>query len=643
MCGFTCVLSARDKDFIVPMTEAIVHRGPDSDGFFRDDRIALGARRLSINDIDGGRQPISNETDDVHLVCNGEIYNSPGLRRELEARGHRFRTGTDIEVILHLYEDFGDECVKRLQGMFGFSLWDARKRRLLIARDHLGQKPVFYYEDPERFMAASEVKAIAASGKVRREADLDALWHYVALRYLPDDYTLFKGIRKLPAGSCLTVEDGKVRTWRYWDLSFADKTAAPERDIIEQLDGVVRDTVKSHLLSDVRVGAFLSGGIDSGLISAIMAEMRGDEPVPTFTIGVKEHGFNELPYAEMVAARYGMEHHKEIVEVDLVGLLPEMIHHMDEPVDPYGAGIFLVSRLAARHVKVVLTGDGGDENFAGYDRFAGERILDWYCMMPEMFRREIVQRLVDRIPESFGYKSFAQKAQWMNRMSLYPKDERYAHSMAMLRFSRDEKDALFTDAAKAALDDRDTVGKMLRHFNAGNAEDLVDRMLHTDLMTRMPDHLLVTVDRMSMAHSIETRAPLIDHKLVEFAATIPGAMKLKRNRLKHLLRKVSERYLPRQLIYRRKQGFSFPLGMWMRTSLRGFVEHLIATSRFVEIGMFDRAYMRGLMDEHVSGRVDHTYRLWLLVSLEFWYRLKIEETSAEDLMQEVEEGRRRAA
>lgn len=635
MCGFACVLSPAGKDCIYEMTKAIIHRGPDSDGFFCDEQVALGNRRLSINDVDGGQQPLSNEDGDIHLVCNGEIYNSPDLRRELELRGHRFKTRTDIEVIVHLYEEFGVDCVKHLQGMFGFALWDARERRLFIARDHLGQKPVFYYHDEENFLSASEIKAIFASDKVPAEVDLDGLWHYVSLRYLPDEYTLFKGIHKLPAGSCLTVEGGRVNVWRYWDVSFVTKTTLRENEVVEQLDDVIRATTKSHLLSDVRVGAFLSGGIDSSLISAIMSQTSGDGPVPAFSIGVKERGFNELPYAEMVAERYGLEHHKQVVEADLINLLPTMIHHMDEPVDPYGAGVFLVSRLASQHVKVVLTGDGGDENFAGYDRFAGERILDWYCLMPARFRREVMQRLVDRIPESFGYNSLAQKARWINKMSLYPRDERYAHAMSMLRFSGEAKQELFTDTARASIRDEDTVGKVLKFFGAENATDIVDRMLYTDLMTRMPDQLLVTVDRMSMAHSLETRAPLVDHRLVEFAATIPGDMKLRRNRIKHLLRKLSERYLPRELIYRRKQGFGFPLGMWMRGGLRGFVEELFASSRFVEMGVFDPDYMRALLDEHVAGRVDHSYRLWLLISLEFWYRLKIEQEDIESLSHEI--------
>lgn len=635
MCGFACVLSPAGKDCIYEMTKAIIHRGPDSDGFFCDEQVALGNRRLSINDVDGGQQPLSNEDGDIHLVCNGEIYNSPDLRRELELRGHRFKTRTDIEVIVHLYEEFGVDCVKHLQGMFGFALWDARERRLFIARDHLGQKPVFYYHDEENFLSASEIKAIFASDKVPAEVDLDGLWHYVSLRYLPDEYTLFKGIHKLPAGSCLTVEGGRVNVWRYWDVSFVTKTTLRENEVVEQLDDVIRATTKSHLLSDVRVGAFLSGGIDSSLISAIMSQTSGDGPVPAFSIGVKERGFNELPYADMVAERYGLEHHKQVVEADLINLLPTMIHHMDEPVDPYGAGVFLVSRLASQHVKVVLTGDGGDENFAGYDRFAGERILDWYCLMPARFRREVMQRLVDRIPESFGYNSLAQKARWINKMSLYPRDERYAHAMSMLRFSGEAKQELFTDAARASIRDEDTVGKVLKFFGAENATDIVDRMLYTDLMTRMPDQLLVTVDRMSMAHSLETRAPLVDHRLVEFAATIPGDMKLRRNRIKHLLRKLSERYLPRELIYRRKQGFGFPLGMWMRGGLRGFVEELFASSRFVEMGVFDPDYMRALLDEHVAGRVDHSYRLWLLISLEFWYRLKIEQEDIESLSHEI--------
>ncbi|MGH6919721.1 MAG: asparagine synthase (glutamine-hydrolyzing), partial [Geminicoccaceae bacterium] len=470
-------------------------------------------------------------------------------------------------MILHLYEDFGTDCVRHLRGMFAFALWDKNDRTLFLARDHMGQKPLFFCETGEHFLFASEVKAILASGLVQPEVDLEGLWHYVSMRFMPDRYSLFKGIQKLPAGTSLHWQRGVVRLERYWDLRFTDKIRHSERDVVDELDALLADTVRMHLLSDVRVGAFLSGGIDSSLISAMMAKASG-EPVPVFSIGVKEQGFDELPYARQIAARYGMEAHERVVQADLIRLIPSMVHHMDEPADPFGAGVYLVSGIARETVKVVLTGDGGDESFAGYDRFAGQRLLDYYCLLPQWFRQTIVQKIVERLPDSFGYKSAAQKARWLNELSLFSPDERYAHSMSFLRFTQAAKEELFTDGAKQQVDDYDSMQKVLQFFESANVEDIVDRMLYTDLMTRMPDHLLVTVDRMSMAHSLETRSPLVDHKVVEYAASVPGDLKLKGGQLKYILKKVASRYLPQELIDRKKQGFGFPLARWMRTDLQ---------------------------------------------------------------------------
>jgi asparagine synthase (glutamine-hydrolysing) len=634
MCGITGVLSPSQRQVIVPMTDAITHRGPDACGYYRDEHVALGNRRLSIIDLTTGDQPIANEAGNLQLVCNGEIYNNPELRRQLSSR-HQFRTRTDIEVILHLYEDYGTDCVKHLRGMFAFAIWDKDDRTLFLARDHMGQKPLFYCQTGEHFLFASEVKAILASGLVAPEIDLEGLWHYVSMRFMPDRYSLFKRIQKLPAGTSLYWQRGAIKLERYWDLRFIEKSPRPEHEIVDELDALLFDTVRMHLLSDVRVGTFLSGGIDSSLISAMTAK-ASNEVVPAFSIGVKEESFDELPYARQVVARYGMEAHERVVEADLIRLIPSMVHHMDEPADPFGAGVYLVSGVAREAVKVALTGDGGDESFAGYDRFAGQRLLDYYCLLPEWFRRTIVQKIVERSPDSFAYKSAAQKARWLNELSLYGREERYAHSMSFLRFTQDTKQKLFTDQAKVQIEDYDSTQKILTFFQSDNVDDLVDRMLYTDLMTRMPDHLLVTVDRMSMAHSLEARSPLVDYKVVEYAATIPGSIKLRRGKLKYILKKVAARYLPTELIERKKQGFGFPLARWMRTDLRQFMTGLFDQSRFVELGIFDRQYLQGLIEQHVAGRVDHNYRLWLLINLEIWYRLNFEGRSVEAMRGDID-------
>jgi asparagine synthase (glutamine-hydrolysing) len=620
MCGIAGAI-APDRDAIIEgMTEALVHRGPDDSGTFRDDRIALGQRRLSIIDLAGGRQPIANEDGTLQLVCNGEIYNSPELRRGLIARGHRMRTATDVEVILHLYEEHGRNCVRHLRGMFAFALWDSRRGSLLLARDHLGQKPLFYHHDGETFLFASEVKAILAVPRVRRRIDLDALWHYVRLRFVPDRRTLFAGIAKLPAATTLVLEDGKVTTERYWQPSFTAKLAGGEEEITRDLEALLDETVAMHLLSDVRVGAFLSGGIDSGLVSAMMARHTAGA-VPSFSIGVAEQSYNELPFARMVAERYGMEGHEKVVNADLIRLVPTMVGHLDEPADPFGVGVFLVAREASRVVKVVLGGDGGDENFAGYDRFAGQRLADVYCALPAWFRSQVMARAIDLVPESFAYKSLAQKLKWINRMSFFGKGERYAESLGFLRFGAGDQERLFTSAARGEIADADSLAKILVHFEADNAADLVDRMLFTDLMTRIPDHLLVLVDRMTMAHSIECRSPLLDHVLVEFAASIPADLKLRGRTLKYILRKIAERHLPAELVHRPKQGFGFPLGAWMRSDLRVFLENLVADSALVAAGLFEPTYLADLATRHIAGRADHSFRLWIFINLEIWYRL----------------------
>lgn len=630
MCGIAGIMASHRSEAIKKMTESLVHRGPDDSGYFQDEDIALGQRRLSIVDLHTGRQPISNEDNNLQLVCNGEIYNSPQLRKMLIAKGHRFKTETDVEVILHLYEDFGDECVKHLRGMFAFGLWDARKRRLLMARDHLGQKPLFFCQRDGGFAFASEVKSILASDIIKPEIDLQGLWHYVSLRFMPDDHSMFQGIKKLPAAHRLVFENNEISISRYWDVEFKDKFKSSEADLTDHLDELLLDTVKSHLMSDVRLGSFLSGGIDSGVVSSMMAVL-GEKNLPHFSIGTKEKEFNELPYARMVSEKYGMEAHEKVIEPDLIHTIPSMIYHMDEPADPFGFGVYLVSEMASEHVKVVLTGDGGDENFAGYDRYLGQRLVDYYCFLPQWFRQGIVKKISDRIPESFGYKSMAQKAAWVNEMSLFAGGERYAQSMGVLRFTHENKLKLFTSSATQRIGDLSSSEKILHYFNADNADHVVDKMLYTDLMTRIPDHLLTIGDRMTMAHSLESRAPLIDYKVVEFAAMLPANLKLKGNKLKYLLRQVASRYLPEEITKLKKQGFRFPLGIWFRTDLKDFLLNLFEQSRFVELGLFEKSYIDQILAEHISGKVDHNYRIWVLLNLEYWYRMYFEGESVESM------------
>ncbi len=634
MCGITGIFAAKSQQerepLIKAMTDSLLHRGPDDEGFYHDELASLAQRRLSIIDVDGGHQPILDDSGNLVLVCNGEIYNSPELRTELETQGYPFKTHTDVEVILPLYQQYGRDCVRHLRGMFAFAIWDKRDNSVFFARDHMGQKPLFFMPTDDGLYLGSEVKALLAAEALPKEIDMTCFWHYISMRFVPDRLTFFKGIEKLQAGHWGHWRGGDLTVERYWDIDFTQKLSASAQDIEEQLNTVLLDTVKHHLLSDVRVGAFLSGGIDSSTITAMMAELGNDTPV--FSIGVKEAGFNELPWAKMVVDKYGLESHERVVDADLIHLIPKMIHHMDEPADPFGVGVYLVSEIASKHVKVVLAGDGGDESFAGYDRFEGQRWSEYYAMMPVWLRKQVLGRVIKMVPDAFGYKSIAQKLRWLHDMSFYKSGDRYVQSLTFLRFTQEAKQDLFTESAQAAITDKDSADKVLEHFNASNVDDLIDRMLYSDMQTRLPDHLLMIGDRMTMAHSLESRAPFVDPKLVEFAASIPADLKLKGRDLKHILKKTASRYLPKELIYREKQGFGFPIARWMRTDLNQFLRNLFAESRFVELGIFRAEEIQRYLDEHLSGQSDHNFRLWILLNLELWYRVYFEDQSVDDML-----------
>jgi asparagine synthase (glutamine-hydrolysing) len=605
------------------MTAALEHRGPDDEGYYSDDDIFIGFRRLSIVDLDGGHQPISNETGDVILVCNGEIYNSPELRKQLSRAGHRFRTQSDVEAILHLYEEYGLNCFGMLEGMFAVALWDKQRKRLVLARDHMGQKPLFYALRGNEFYFASEVQSLLASGRFTPELSEEALWHYLSLRSVPENYSLVKGVHKLPAASYLVFENGRTSMERYWHLDFRNKSTLSHRDSIDALDELLCSTVKSHLLSDVTVGTFISGGIDSTTVASMMAA-QSENRIPAFSIGVREASFDELPIARQVAEANGLEFHGQRVHADIAELMPKMVHHLGEPADAYGVGVYLVSKLASQHVKAVLCGDGGDESFGGYDRYRGQKLVDLVAILPGALRRSVIAGLIRAVPESFQYKSMAQKLRWLQYMCEYEDGERYARALGFLRFPPEAKQQLFTGRALERLTGLDSVDQVLRFFNAENVSELIDRMLYTDLMTRVSDHNLVMTDRMSMAWSLEVRSPFVDPRVVEFAARLPADLKVRGRKLKYALRQVASRYIPSEVVRLPKQGFGFPVGQWMRQDLRTAVESRLFNSRFVEQGLFRKKYVEKLVGEHMAGVQDHSYRLWLLLGLEIWHELYIE-------------------
>jgi asparagine synthase (glutamine-hydrolysing) len=618
------------------MLDTIVHRGPDDFGVYIKANIGLGSRRLSIIDLETGNQPISNEDGTIWVIYNGEIYNYQTLRAQLEAKGHLFHTNSDTEVIVHLYEEVGEHCVEQLRGMFAFALWDEPDQKLVLARDRIGQKPLFYSRDGADFLFGSEMKAILALHHQKPELEPLAMHDYLSLRFIPAPRTIFKNIQKLPPAHTLVFQHGQIRLRRYWHLSFREKLSSSEPEIIEALQEQLTRTVESHLISDVPVGAFLSGGLDSSLIVAILAGELSRKP-ETFSIGVEESDFDELPFARMVAEQYETQHREERVSANLIQSLPDMIWHLDEPSDPIAACMFQAARLASKHVKVVLGGDGGDELFAGFDRYVGARYVDAYSLMPQNLRKALMGPMLDHLPDSFTYKSLTQKLRWVHHLSLQATAaEQYAEATCFFRFTHEGKRALYSDYLWKELGERNSTAAMTEPFNHAEADDVLDRMLYTDFVTRLPEHSLVLTDRMSMAHGLEARSPFLDHELVEFLAKVPANMKVQNHQPKYLMRKLAARYLPAPILQREKQGFMLPIAYWFRTDLFPVVSRMLEHSYFVKAGWFKKENIHRLLHEHRNNRNDHHVRLWMLLTLELWHQLYIEGVKPEALSEKLQ-------
>ncbi len=603
--------------------DAISHRGPDAEGSFQEGAIALGSRRLSIIDLDSGQMPIANEDNSLWIVQNGEIYNYRELRHHLQKKGHHFRSQSDTEVILHLYEEYGVECLSRLRGMFAFAIWDSHDNSLFIARDRIGQKPLFYANLADRLYFASEIKSVLASGDIPREMDYQSLSHYLSLRFIPPPGTMLKHIKKLPPGHYLQYQNGRLKIQRYWQISFREKMGNSDENFIASLEAKLDETVAHHLVSDVPVGAFLSGGLDSSIVVAMMAG-RQSSSFHTFAVGSTESSFDETPYARTVADHYQTTHHETTVAANLVELLPKMIWHLDEPSDPIAACMFAAAQLAAQHVKVVLGGDGGDELFAGFDRYLGLGKIDAYSRTPTFFRETLIGRFVNMIPESFAYKSLSQKIRWVQQLSaLQDAGERYAEATFFFRFNQAQKQRLFENALAGNFARGDSRALICNYFYDGQTESLIDKMIYTDMMTRLPEHTLMLSDRMTMAHSLELRSPLLDHELVEMMAAMPDNMKIRGKHLKYILRQLSNKYLPKEIVKRPKQGFMFPIAYWLRNELYDFLKITLLEGHFVREKIFSKSYISQLIEEHRQQKFDHHVRLWMLLNIEIWHQLYI--------------------
>ena len=638
MCGIAgkAGSSPVSESEILRMCNAIAHRGPDDWGTFIEGGLGLGMRRLSIVDLAGGHQPMTNEDGSVVVVFNGELYNFPSLHDEIVAKGHRFKTRCDTEALVHLYEEYGEGMVARLRGMFGFAIWDRTRRRLLLARDHFGQKPLFYTEQNGRLAFASEVKALLADDPSLAELSPRALDQYLTMLFVQPPETFFSRVRALPPAHYLVWEDGKTRIERYWDLSYGPKWTYSEAETLDRIDELLAETVKLHLLSDVPVGAFLSGGLDSTLIASYAARNLGSE-LRTFSMGIPYRDLNELPYAAAVAARYGTQHHAEEVTPSVVDDLPRLVSALDEPADPLSICLLHLARMTARHVKVVLGGDGGDELFGGYDRYAADRWLDGYRAVPEVVRNTVSNQLLRRLPDQFTFKSITHKLRWVDLMARKTGGERYSESLQFFWFNEAHRAELYTPEFRRTLSSARPDACLLELYAAPNAEAAIDRMMYVDCMSRLPGQSLTILDRATMAYSLESRSPFLDPRFAEFMARVPASMKIKGRRLRYLERKLGERYLPPEVLRRKKQGFASPLMYILEGEVRALAPRLLLDSELVRAGYLRAERMKQLVDEHLNRQYDHGNRIWLLLSAEVWYRRYISRRSEADLELEISE------
>jgi len=603
------------------MCRIIGHRGPDDQGVMLKPGIALGMRRLSIIDLAGGHQPISGEDDSVTIVFNGEIYNFLELKPQLEALGHTFSTHSDTEAIVHAYEEFGPDCLQHLRGMFAFAIWDERARRLFIARDRAGKKPLYYTTTPKgTFVFGSELKGLLEHPDVVKELDPEALDAYLTLGYVPDPLSIFRGIHKLPPGHFLTFSDGVVSVKQYWDFELSNDQSMSETDCLEELRKLLDESVRLRLISDVPLGAFLSGGIDSSTVVAMMARHMG-QPVKTFSIGFHEDSYNELKYARLTAKKFATDHHEFLVTPDICSIVDELVWHFDEPfADSSAIPTYMVSKLAREHVTVILSGDGGDELFAGYTRYVVDRKREGFGLLPRPLREHVMRPLSQHLPHATWGRNY------LHNVSLDP-ISRYLDSVSV--FTSLNRKALYTPEFSNKLGHANYVSSLFQDLVGKVASnEPLDRLLYLDSKTYLPGDILTKVDRMSMAVSLEARAPLLDHKLIEFVTKIPASLKLAGLETKYLLKKAVKDLVPSEILNRPKQGFGVPIQEWINQQLRSRLRETLTEPRTRQRGYVDPRYVDVLLDEHERGRRDHSTGLWALFMLELWHRQFLDKGSA---------------
>ncbi len=608
----------RAAGMVTAMTDVITHRGPDDSGHFVEGPVALGMRRLAIIDLGTGQQPLFNEDRTLALVCNGEIYNFQELRASLGSRGHRFVTSGDMEPLLHLYEDFGTEMPSHLRGMFAFALWDAPRRRLLLARDRLGVKPLYYADTGGTLVFGSEIKALLRHPSVRREVDPETLHHYLSLNYVPAPMSMIRGVRQLGPGEFLICDAAGIRTEPYWDLRFQPEAGVSEDEWARRVRDKLEEATRIRLVSDVPFGAFLSGGVDSSAVVAMMARNM-KEPVRTFNIDFEEKSFSESAHASLVARLYGTEHRTRMAHADWVDLVEDLIWYADDPLaDSSMIPVYLVSEFAREHVTMVLSGDGGDEAFAGYPTYNAYYIRKLYRRIPAPIRTQLVRRLVDALPVSTAKVSFDFRAKRFVAGAELDAEEAHVWWRSIL--SESAKRDLYTDAFRARLGAARPTSELYReHFERSGSDDALSRMLYADTRFYLPADMLTKVDRMSMANALEARGPFLDYEFMELAARIPSDIKFKGRRQKYILKKALEPLLPASILHRKKAGFNVPVGAWLHQGFGAKARAVLSPDRVAASGFFRPDAVQRLLDEHAARRADHSFAIWGLFCFQLWY------------------------
>jgi asparagine synthase (glutamine-hydrolysing) len=610
------------RETLRAMLSSIQHRGPDDEGWHLEPEVGIGSRRLSIIDLAGGAQPIYSEDGSIAVVFNGEIYNYRELASELKKRGHDLRTASDTEVIVHLYEECAEECVQQLRGMFAFALWDKRRQRLFVARDRLGIKPLYYAERGGTLVFGSEIKALLQHPAMTAEPDLQALSHYLSLKYVPAPATMFRGIQALPPAHTLTCDRSGISVWRYWDLSYAVPTTGHkhEAEYAAELEALLCESVSMHLVSDVPFGAFLSGGIDSSLVVAMMSKVM-QAPVKTYSVGYDgpASGDSELPYARLAANEFHTDHHEIIVSAsDVIDLAEKVVWHLDQPIaDPASLPMYMLAHAASREVKMVLVGEGADELFAGYARYAGATLEPLSDLAPAALRRGILAAsslLPGLARPKAALRALCQPDAIGRLVNWFP------------LFNEEEKKRLLSPEFNQVLNSGSLHEVFAAQLRQANTPDRLARMLYVDTKLWLADDLLARGDKMTMAGSLEARVPFLDHKLVEFAAALPANLKLNGLVRKYLLRQVARKWVPAAIVERKKKGFPVPLGQWFRREARPFVRDLLSPATLRRRGLFDPKYVETLLHRHESGKIDAGALIWGLLNVELWFRQFVDGT-----------------